>query len=75
MKTLIKLYAEEFPIHSQSKQATVEQYYEALDSFFEKRKTDDTARPLYRTFKYQKVVYKESAITRIGLKRTLLPSL
>ena len=66
MQKLIKLYAENFPLHSQSKQATVEQYYQNLDSFFENRKADDTARPPYRTFKYQKVVYKNQAIKHDG---------
>ncbi len=68
MKKLIRLYAEDFLTHAQSEQAAVEQYYKALDSFFVKRKSDDTARPPYRTFKYQNVVYKESAITRMDDK-------
>ncbi len=62
MEKLIKLYAENFPMHSQSKQATVQQYYQSLESFFKARKDSDNTRPPYRTFRYQKVVYKKSAI-------------
>ena len=62
MKKLIKLYSSDFPLHSQTKQAIIEQYFNNLDGFFNACKNSDTARPPYRTKKYNKVVYKKSAI-------------
>jgi len=63
LKRYIKLYANDFPLHSQSKQAGVEEYYQNLSNYFKARKSSSDARPPYRSKKYNKVVYKKSAIT------------
>jgi len=62
MKKLIRLYADNIGIHSQSKQGIVEQYYTALDSYFKALNNHDNPKPPYKTYKFQKVVYKKSAI-------------
>lgn len=62
MQKLIKLYASKFNMHSQSKQGTVEQYYNNLSSFFKSKDKADNPKPPYRTRKYHKVIYKKSAI-------------
>ena len=60
-----------FKIHSQSKQAAYQQYFEAQKGYFEVRKKYkesgnqaglDRLNPPYKTKKYNKVVYKTSAI-------------
>ena len=66
LKRYIALFAEDMPLHSQSKQAAVEEYYQNLMSYFRARSTSEEARPPYRTKKYNKVVYKRAAITRKG---------
>ncbi len=62
MEKLIKLYAIEFDIHSQTKQGIVQQYYNNLKSFFKSMDKADNPKPPYRTRKYNKVIYKKSAI-------------
>ncbi len=62
MKKYIKLYAEDIGLHSQSKQGAVEQYYTALDSYFKALNNHNNPKPPYKTYKFQKVVYKKSAI-------------
>ncbi|TDX59030.1 RNA-guided endonuclease InsQ/TnpB family protein [Orenia marismortui] len=62
MEKLIKLYASEFSMHSQSKQGVVQQYYTNLKSFFKSMDKADNPKPPYRTRKFNKVIYKKSAI-------------
>lgn len=62
MEKLIKLYASEFKMHSQSKQGAVQQYYTNLESFFKSMNKADNPKPPYRTRKFNKVIYKKSAI-------------
>jgi len=62
MEKLIKLYASGFAMHSQSKQGTVQQYYTNLKSFFKSMDKGDNPKPPYRTRKFNKVIYKKSAI-------------
>jgi putative transposase len=62
MKKLIRLYADNIGLHSQSKQGSVEQYYNALDSYFKALNNHDNPKPPYKTYKFQKVIYKKSAI-------------
>ncbi|MFW5985033.1 MAG: RNA-guided endonuclease InsQ/TnpB family protein [Halanaerobiaceae bacterium] len=62
MKKLIKLYASDIGLHSQSKQGVVEQYYTALDSYFKALENHNNPKPPYKTYKFNKVVYKKSAI-------------
>ncbi|MCK8816289.1 transposase [Natroniella sulfidigena] len=62
MEKLIKLYAKEFGMHSQTKQGAVQQYYTNLKSFFKSMDKADNPKPPYRTRKYNKVIYKKSAI-------------
>jgi len=63
LKRYIRLYAADFPLHSQSKQAAVEEYYQNLAGYFKARESSSDLRPPYRSKKYNKVVYKKSAIT------------
>ena len=62
MEKLIKLYASDFDMHSQSKQGAVQQYYTNLKSFFKSMDKADNPKPPYRTRKFNKVIYKKSAI-------------
>jgi len=62
MEKLIKLYASEFGMHSQSKQGSVQQYYTNLKSFFKSMNKAGNPKPPYRTRKFNKVIYKKSAI-------------
>lgn len=66
MEKLIKLYAKKFGLHSQTKQGIVQQYYNNLNSFFNAKKTQKDANPPYKTKKYNKVIYKKSAIKLKG---------
>jgi len=56
------------PLHSQSKQASYQQFLEAYKAYLKKLKEAkkknaiDTIKPPYRQKKYNKVVYKDSAI-------------
>jgi putative transposase len=62
MEKLIKLYANEFGIHSQTKQGIVQQYFNNLKSFFKSIDKADNPKPPHRTCKFNKVIYKKSAI-------------
>ena len=62
MEKLTKLYASEFGLHSQTKQGIVQQYFNNLKSFFKSKDKADNPKPPYRTRKFNKVIYKKSAI-------------
>ncbi|GAB6137979.1 nuclease/transposase family protein [Halanaerobaculum tunisiense] len=62
MEKLIKLYSEDFGLHSQTKQGIVQQYYDNLKSYFKSRDKIENSKPPYRTKKYNKVIYKRAAI-------------
>jgi len=62
MEKYIKLYAKDIKLHSQTKQGIVQQYYTALDSYFKALKNHNNPKPPYKTYKYNKVIYKKSAI-------------
>src|SRR6056297_2605082 len=62
MEKLIKLYANEFDIHSQTKQGIVQQYYNNLKSFFKSIDKADNPKLPYQTRKFNKVIYKKNAI-------------
>jgi len=62
MEKLIRLYAEDFPLHSQSKQGIVQQYYYNLKSYFKSIGNHQNPKPPYKTRKYNKVIFKKSAI-------------
>ncbi len=49
-----------YPLHSQTMQALVEQYFDNLKSFF--GQSGDKKRPPYRTSKYHSIPFKQSAI-------------
>lgn len=52
-----------YPLHSQTVQALIEGYYDALKSFFKLCKNgDENARPPYKTRKYHSILFKQSAI-------------
>lgn len=52
-----------YPLHSQTVQALIEGYYDALKSYFALRKNgDENANPPFRTSKYHSVPFKQSAI-------------
>jgi putative transposase len=55
-----------YQLHSQSVQATIQAYFNALKSFFRVRKSNEDARPPFRTRKYFKVCWKSSAIRLKG---------
>ena len=64
MKKYIRLYANDINLHSQTIQGIVEQYYTALDSYFKALKSGqhDNPKPPYKTYKFNNVIYKKSAI-------------
>lgn len=62
MEKLIKLYASDFGLHSQTKQGIVQQYFNNLKSFFKSKDKADNPKPPYKTRKFNKVIYKKSAI-------------
>ena len=62
MEKLIRLYAENFALHSQTKQGIVQQYYDNLKSYFKAKEKTKNSRSPYWTKKYNKVIYKRSAI-------------
>ena len=62
MEKLVKLYASEFGLHSQTKQGIVQQYFNNLKSFFKSKDKANNPKPPYRTRKFNKVIYKKSAI-------------
>ena len=49
-------------MHSQTKQGAVQQYYTNLKSFFKSKDKVNNSKPPYRTRKYNKVIYKKTAI-------------
>ncbi|MEM2057927.1 MAG: transposase, partial [Thermoproteota archaeon] len=49
-------------IHTHSKQALVQEYFEALRSYFENRKQNTNAKPPFRTRKYKTFVWKNTAV-------------
>lgn len=61
-KKYILRWAENINIHTHSKQALVEQYFEALRSFLANRKQNKDARPPFRTKKYRTFVWKNTAV-------------
>lgn len=62
MEKLVKLYASEFGLHSQTKQGIIQQYFNNLKSFFKSKDKANNPKPPYRTRKFNKVIYKKSAI-------------
>lgn len=62
MEKLIRLYSEDFKLHSQSKQGIVQQYYDNLKAYFKSKDKTKNSKPPYRTKKYNKVIYKRAAI-------------
>ncbi|MFO7815060.1 MAG: hypothetical protein R6V14_04915, partial [Halanaerobiales bacterium] len=64
MKKYIRVYANDINLHSQTIQGIVEQYYIALDSYFKALKSGqhDNPNPPYKTYKFNNVAYKKSAI-------------
>jgi len=54
------LHLKKYPLHSQTVQALIEQYYDNLKSFF--GQSSDNKRPPYKTTKYQSIPFKKSAI-------------
>ena len=52
----------DYTLHSQTVQACTDSYFDALESFFEVRKTNSEAKPPKRTPKYFKVRWKSCAI-------------
>ena len=61
VKKYLKLKS--YPLHSQTTQALIEGYFDALKSFFKLRKNgDENACPPYKTKKYHSVLFKQSAI-------------
>lgn len=62
MQKYIKLWARDIPLHSQTKQALVEEYYEALKAFFEAKRKKPDAKPPFRTRKHFPVIWKNQSI-------------
>ncbi|MEM4204370.1 MAG: transposase, partial [Candidatus Methanomethylicaceae archaeon] len=55
-------WAEGINIHTHSKQALVQEYFEALRSYFENKKQNQNAKPPFRTRKYKTFVWKNTAV-------------
>jgi len=55
-------WAVNIPMHTHSKQAMVQQYFNALKSYFAGRKENSNAKSPYRTKKYMPTIWKASAI-------------
>ncbi|OAA31584.1 transposase [Kosmotoga arenicorallina S304] len=55
-------WAQDIPLHSQTKQALVEKYFEALKGYFKARKTNSDLKPPFRTPKYFVVIWKNQAV-------------
>ncbi len=55
-------WSENINIHSQSKQALVQQYFNALKSYFQRAKKGKNAKPPYKTRRFTPMIWKESAI-------------
>ncbi len=61
VKKSLKL--KDYPLHSQTTQALIEGYFDALKSYFKLlKKGDKNACPPYKTSKYHSVPFKQSAI-------------
>ncbi len=56
----------EYPCHSHSVQAIIDDYYGALKSYFQRMRKDPKARPPYRTSKYHTFTWRASGITVSG---------
>ena len=52
----------DIPLHTHSKQAMVQQYFNALKSYFIARESNRNARPPFRTTKHMPTIWKASAI-------------
>jgi len=62
VKKYIKLWSSNIQMHSQSKQAIVEQYFQALKGFLVARKSIKDAKPPYKTKRYLPHTWKGQAI-------------
>ena len=62
VKKYIRLWASDIEIHSQSKQAFVEEYFHALKSYLKAVRTTSNAKPPYKTKKYLPFVWKGQTI-------------
>ena len=60
------LRLKDYPLHSQTIQALVDQYFDSLKSFF--RQNGKNKRPPYRTPKYHSIPFKQSAMHISGNK-------
>ncbi len=56
----------DYPLHSQSVQACADSYFDALQAYFEVKKSDPEAKPPKRTPRYFKVRWKSGAIRLKG---------
>jgi len=52
----------DIPLHTHSKQAMVQQYFNSLKSYFAARKIHQSAKPPFRAKKYMPTIWKTSAI-------------
>ena len=64
-------WATDIPMHTHSKQAMVQQYFNALKGYFAAKKSNEDAKPPFRTKKYMPTVWKASAIHIKGTKLVL----
>jgi len=55
-------WGSDIPLHTHSKQAMVQQYFNALKSYFSVRKKNPDAKPPFRTKQYMPTIWKASAI-------------
>lgn len=55
-------WAADIPMHTHSKQAMVQQYFNALKGYFAAKKSNKDARPPFRTKKHMSTVWKANAI-------------
>lgn len=62
MQKYIKFWARDIPLHSQTKQALVERYFDALKGFFEARNKNPDVKPPFRTRKFYPVIWKNQAV-------------
>lgn len=62
VKRYILRWAESINVHTHSKQALVEEYFEALRSYFANKKRNKNAKPPFRTRKYKTFVWKNTAV-------------
>ena len=64
-------WASDIPMHTHSKQAMVQQYFNALKGYIASKKSSGDARPPFRTKKYMPTVWKASAIRIKGTRLVL----